>query len=287
MNEIEFLGQGGISAKVIKDSLSPWEERLTTLQLRYPRWILAEFNTHRIFSRNSSSSRAIPVNKMIEMVENDPAIPIHWGKNQAGMQAERELTESEKLTARTLWLKAAKNAVNVAKEMTTVGLHKQVANRILEPFQFMNTIVSSTDWSNFFSLRCHKDAQPEIQELAYKIRAALNASIPTPLNFKEWHLPYVLEEEKEQFHIEDQVRISVARCCRVSYMKHDGSHSSVEEDIKLHNRLAKAHPPHLSPTEHVATPAYWFRTGPKWCGNFKGWVQYRKLLEHNAIHFSS
>jgi thymidylate synthase ThyX len=192
-------GLGNISVKVVADSIG--DTRITTLQLVYPRFILAELNTHRVFSRNSSSSRAIPINKMIEMVRKNPAMPIHWGKNQPGMQAKKELDEEDKVNVQALWLEAADRMTQIALEMNDYGCHKQVVNRILEPFQFMNTIVTSTEWDNFFKLRDHEDAQPEIRELAQCMKKAIESS--TPINRSSgngkdaWHLPYVTDEERK------------------------------------------------------------------------------------------
>ena len=149
-----------IEAKVILDSVSPAGKRITTLQLKYHRFIHSEFMTHRAFSRNSMSSRAVPVAKMIEQVRNDPAMPVHWGKNQPGMQARDDLTGEALINAQMAWRGAAAKAADSAQLMMDNGLAKQVANRILEPFQWMHTVVTATEWDNFFALRCHPDAQP-------------------------------------------------------------------------------------------------------------------------------
>lgn len=287
-----------INAKVIADSISTEGKRITTLQLVYPRFIHAEFMTHRVFSRNASSSRAIPVAKMIEMVRNEPACPIHWGKNQPGMQANEQLTGYELKEANALWIRAAKEAANIATLMMGHGLHKQVANRILEPFQHISVVVTATEWSNFFELRAHPDAQPEIQKLAYDIQFAMSQSVPKLLQEGEWHLPYVTEDDiyAIQVHVGEDSgmdavidlarKVSAARCCRVSYLKHDGTAANIEEDLALCDRLAGARPIHASPFEHQATPNLW-RVDAKGSrykckeneGNFDGWTQYRKLIE--------
>lgn len=266
-----------IEAKVIEDSISEAGKRITTLQLIYPRFIHSEFMTHRLFSRNASSSRAIPVTKMIEMVRNNPAMPIHWGKNQPGMQANEQLARSDLNVAKQLWLESAQNAANIAEKMFEVGLHKQVANRILEPYQHIHVVVTSTEWDNWFELRAHEDAQPEIHELALQMKAVIDNSKPILLKAAQWHLPYVTIDEK--LGIEDNrllCNISAARCCRVSYLKHDGSAASIEEDLKLCDRLIGAKPLHASPFEHQAIPAY-YADAPS--GNFYGWIQNRKLIE--------
>jgi thymidylate synthase ThyX len=278
-----------ISAKIIADSISEHGVRLTTMQLCYPRFIHSEFMTHRTFSRNASSSRAIPVQKMLDMVRNEPAMPIHWGQNKAGMQASEELSRAGKEYAEVLWRKAANEAADIAESMMKLGLHKQATNRILEPFQHIHVVVTATEWSNFFELRAHEDAQPEIHELAFQMRYAMDSSNPVLRKYNDGvnslHLPYVTEEERALHSEEELMQMSSARNCRVSYLKHDGSSPSIEEDLKLCHRLVGAEPLHASPFEHVAMVA---EQGYHNSGNFRGWVQYRKLVEarfetaHNA-----
>lgn len=265
-----------IEAKVILDSVSPAGKRITTLQLKYPRWVHGEFLTHRAFSRNSMSSRAVPVTKMIEQVRNDPALPIHWGKNQPGMQASEELTGAERDVARYRWQRAAEAAASHADVMNYVGAHKQIVNRILEPFQWMHTVVTATEWDNFFALRCHPDAQPEMQALAHAMRDAMDASTPRPA---EHHFPYVREEDVAT-SMWRRAMISAARCARVSYLKHDGTAPSIGEDLALFERLAGGAPIHASPLEHqgFAMPVAGVRSR-----NFVGWWQFRELLEERGV----
>lgn len=265
-----------IEAKVIADSINENGNRLTTMQLVYPRFIHSEYMTHRKFSRNASSSRAIPIAKMIEQVVNNPAMPIHWGKNQPGMQAHEELNDSAQRLAKDCWIGAAYKTACIAKEMHELGLHKQVVNRILEPFQYIHVVVSSTEWDNFFGLRDHPDAQPEIQELAKVKRIALNESIPVLRKEGEWHLPYITEEERSMYPIQYLRDMSSARCCRVSYLKHDNTAPNIQDDLLLCEKLKKSNPIHASPFEHVASPAPRFKD--LW-GNFDGWGQYRKMIE--------
>lgn len=274
-----------ITAKVIEDSIAENGVRLTTLQLCYPRFIHAEFMTHRVFSRNASSSRAIPVAKMIEQVRNDPAMPIHWGKNQAGMQANEELAPMAQESARQLWMQAARDAASVAQVMADVGLHKQVANRILEPYQYMHVIVTATEWENFFELRNHPDAQPEIHALAKVMHFALAESRPVQRQENDWHLPYVTRAERVAFNndLDLLLKLSAARCARVSYLTHDGQTPSVEKDVALYDRLVGSKPLHASPIEHQATP---LPEADMWSGNFRGWLQNRKIVE-NAIEKTS
>lgn len=292
--------------KIIADSMSPYGERLTTMQVKFHRFILPEFNTHRVFSRNFSSSRAIPVSKLIEQVRTDPAMPLYWGSNKPGMQAGEELSGSDLWQAKEVWKNGAKIAANYAETMMKFGLHKQVANRLLEPFLWAHGIVSSTEWDNFFALRCHPDAQPEIRVLAEMMKKAIEESTPIDLSYGQWHLPYVKESDYQKIAIflhdsgalVNQTNINIlagqvsaARCCRVSYLTHDGRESTIDEDIALCQRLAGADPMHCSPFEHQATPD---KTsvrqtgvrmfGDEWLtsdlhGNFNGWIQHRKMLE--------
>lgn len=303
-----------ITVKVIADSISEAGDRLTTLQLLYPRFIHAELMTHRVFSRNASSSRAIPVKKMIEMIRNEPAMPIHWGLNQPGMQANEQLTGKLLDAAQDAWLRAARSAANYAEEMQQIGLHKQVANRVLEPFQHISVVLTATEFDNWRELRRHTDAQPEIQHLATEIDIQRDRSTPKLLACGDWHLPYITVEDISALYeagygdeeaLDALKKISAARCCRVSYLKHDGTKSDLNEDLALCYRLAAARPIHASPFEHQATPmpdvepriyfngggdvevksyvpegvSHIDMDGYAWSGNFKGWIQNRKLIE--------
>ena len=280
-----------IQAKIIEDSINQYGNRLTTFQLMYPRFIHSELMTHRVFSRNASSSRAIPVSKMIAMVREEPAMPIHWGKNQPGMQAKKELDSDVILHAQGLWLRAAHRAAEIAQQMSDIGLHKQITNRILEPFQHISVVLTATEFNNWFELRAHPDAQPEIQALAFKMQEAMDHCIPHELQQGEWHLPYVTADERYDQFFKDKPellrQISAARCCRVSYLKHDGTAPSIADDLALCEKLVGSRPLHASPFEHQATPdvIQYEASGPEWKypqfhGNFTGWIQYRKQIEH-------
>ncbi len=264
----------GIVVKIIKDSIH-MGNRLTTLQLKYHRYIHGEMMTHRVFSRNASSSRAIPVKTMLKQVWNDPAMPVHWGANQAGMQAKSQLTGWKLKAARFAWKTAAKFACIFAWSMNKAGLHKQIANRVLEPWQFIHVIVTSTEWDNFFTLRDHPDAQPEIQVLAAEIKRWMDSSTPEMLGVEDWHLPYISNEEHKVFTLEECIKMSVARCARVSYLTHDGKKPDIIKDINLHDMLVVAEPLHASPAEHQAKPS----KNPDFHKNFRGWLQYRSFLE--------
>lgn len=144
-----------ISAELIAYSQAPNKQKIATFELEYPRFLHSELMTHRVFSRNAMSSRAVPIEKMIEQVRNYPATPIHWGKNQSGMQAKEELKGDELVEVKGEWFWAAKNVADSAEFMSELGAHKQVANRILEPFQTMKTVLTATEFENFFWLRNH------------------------------------------------------------------------------------------------------------------------------------
>lgn len=271
------------SAKVIAHSVGPHDgSDIYTLSLVYPRFIHAEFMTHRVFSRNAASSRAIPVAKMIDQVRNNPAMPVHWGMNQPGMQARASVEGVNLDEAKNLWRDAAGQAANIARSMELIGLHKQVANRILEPFQLMSTLVTATDWENFFELRDHEDAQPEIRVLAQAMKAAMAESEPVLRRpghgVSSWHLPYVTEEERETYRLNILLKLSTARCARVTHKNHDGSNPVVEKDIALHDALVGSSPIHASPTEHQATynRKYGFSTY-----NFTDWTQYRYFVQNS------
>ena len=271
-----------ITAKVIADSIADGCPRLTTLQLRFPRFILPEFLTHRVFSRNASSSRAIPVERMIQDVIDDPAMPIHWGANKPGMQAGEELDYYAQKACVSQWISARDYAVERARVLHVEGLHKQAINRILEPFAHANVLVTATDWDNFFALRDHPDAQPEIQALARAMRDAMAGSEPiNQSQFPEeyqWHMPYVGDNDPLWFDVTLDMlrRISAARCASVSYKTVDGKPMTVDKALKIYDKLAGSEPKHLSPFEHIARPA---PEGGNGCGNFDRWRQWRADIE--------
>jgi thymidylate synthase ThyX len=280
-----------ISAKIIADSVSPDGKRLTTVQTRYPKFIHGEVMTHRAFSRNASSSRAIPVARLIQDVIDDPIEPSFWGKNQPGMQAAEELTGEYLNMAKAYWNIVRSMSISSARYLTIYGTHKQIVNRILEPYCHINTLISATEWDNFFELRCHPAAQPEMRMLAEAIRDARAASTPKLLRLGEWHLPY-FDPEADREALFDanlggdlfdwMIRLSVARCARVSYLTQEGAVPTTEADLALYDRLVGSVPLHASPAEHQATPDRKWELGweaPELHGNFVGWVQRRKQIE--------
>lgn len=251
-----------IKTEILTDSVNTAGDRLTTMRLRYPRFIHAEVMTHRVFSRNARSSRAVPVERMIEEVLTDPAMPVRWGSNKPGMQDGGEwdapVGGSEPADA---WWRAAEEAARRARMFHEAGYHKQVVNRLLEPFLHIDVIVSATEWENFFALRCHPDADPTMRALACAMRAEMNWSAPRELGDGEWHLPMGDDGTLSQ---------SVARCARVSYGRSEGR--SRGDDTDLYTRLRTSG--HWSPFEHQA------RANPGVnCRNFRGWWQLRAVLD--------
>lgn len=268
-----------ISAKIIADSVNPAGDRLVSFIITYPRFVLAEINTHRMLSRNSASSRAIPVGKMLAAVLHGPAGPVVWGKNQSGMQAAAELEGWRLWAAKKLWKLSSLTQVGFAWLLNKLGVHKQITNRLIEPFATMTTLVSGTEWGNFFNLRAHRDAQPEFQELAYSMLQAYVDSVPSPLQAGQWHLPFAGRYTHEGLSEAQLLKIATARAARLSYLTFDNEISH-EKDYDLHDRLLASG--HMSPFEHAARAL----GESRWCGNFRGFFQYRKTLpRENRVEF--
>lgn len=262
------------SAKIILDSVNYKGGRLITMEVVIPRIVLAELNTHRVFSRNSASSRAIPIRKMMYKVLFDRYTPTYWGANQKGMQARREVGAVRRLLARSVWAAAAIASVMFAAVLAAVGIHKQTTNRLLEPFLWHTVLITSTEWDNFFALRDHEDAHPDIRIAAQAMKAAIAGSIPVQ---RRRHLPYITEEEM-WLHGGGQYaalkKVSAMRCARVSYER-QSSKTDFQKDVEGAEKLLKAG--HMSPFEHQAEASHC-----KECqlpSNFQGgWDQYRKQL---------
>lgn len=265
-----------IVANVVLDSVAPCGSRLTTFELMYPRMVHAELMTHRVFSRNAASSRAIPTSKILEAVKTNPAMPVWWGKNQSGMQAREELTGTTRYIAEETWLAARDEAVKKAEAMLALGVHKQIVNRVLEPWMHITVIVTASTYDNWFKLRAHPDAQPEIRVLAENMRDAYNASTPHKIDAGQWHIPYVNHTKGNGKYVyvynePEALKAGTARCARVSYVR-QLELKPLEEDIARHDDLAKSG--HWSPFEHSAMA---LGTRER-IGNFSGWLQYRKLF---------
>lgn len=287
----------GYSCSVLADSTTPSGVRLTTILVRFPRIVLAEFNTHRMLSRNSASSRAIPVEKRIQAVMEDPFIPAAFCSNQRGMQAGGVLGTDEHALAWRTWMAAAADACEKARQLAAAGVHKQWANRLIEPFAWTEVIASATEWSNFFHLRISPMAQPEIRAAAEAMKAAMDASTPKALLPGQWHLPLVSNEDRlEAMELDPPgpetpegwmrlAKLSTARCARVSYLTHEGKRDP-SVDIALHDKLLADG--HLSPFEHPAMVGGSADPRPQvydgeFIGNFRApWVQYRKTIPREA-----
>lgn len=242
------------TAKIIADSVNPNGDRLTTFEINLHRYVLAEFNTHRVNSRNFQSSRACPVERMIANIlkEDEMVYPLHWGRKQKGMVADLEIDEADQLEAIAIWDEARKDMIRHVRRLLEIDVHKQVANRLLEPFMAITGIVTATDYQNFFDQRCHPDSQPEIRALADAMKAAYEASEPQELIAGEWHIPYAADEVDYQLSLDDCIKVATARCARVSYSQHNTKGINLQKDLELHDRLLLADPPHLSPFEHCA-----------------------------------
>lgn len=276
----------GYSCKIIADSVSRAGDRLTTMEVTFPRIILAEFNTHRVFSRNSASSRAIPLATQLERITQDPFVPEYWGKLQAGMQANEVVDDTAAFRAQVEWMDACSEAVAFAGRLNKLGIHKQLTNRLLEPFMWHTVIVTATEWSNFFALRNNSMAQPEIHTIAAMMQEAYDSGEPDFVDSGKWHLPLIQPDELGG-DIETLKKVSAGRCARVSYLTHDGVRDQ-SKDVELYGRLTSSG--HMSPLEHVATPACyetssgeadeleWKSSG--FIGNFRGWKQLRKFIPH-------
>lgn len=265
------LSDNGFRVRILLDSLAPCGKRLITFELTYPRFIHSEIMTHRTLSRNAASSRAIPTNKIMDRISKSPVIPTYWGKNQKGMQAEYELTAEEQVMAEEEWLDACNDALKHANRLLGLGVHKQIVNRILEPWMWITTIVSATEWGNFFNLRCHPDAQPEFKKIADMVMHLFYSNAPRVLAAGEWHIPLSEDVLLSEFTIDEKIKISVGRCARTSYLTHHGIRDFTA-DIELHDKLSTSG--HWSPFEHVGMAC---ETDVK-SGNFVGWLQYRKMF---------
>lgn len=309
MNEqqVTVCGKEGIRATIIADQVNRKGHRLTTYELEYNRIFLSELNTHRMLSKNSASSRAIPFPAVLQLLQENPAMPVFWGKNIPGMKAREELSPVEIEKAKQVWLSALDSIISHSKELFDLGLHKQILNRLGEPWQRMKTVMTGTEYENLFWLRDHNDAQPEFHELARCMKEARCKSIPRAMYCGDWHLPYVSfdpirevyfrEDSGEEIPIETALKVSASCCAQVSYRKLD---DTVEKALMIYEKLIDSDPPHCSPVEHQGTPisldtvpfdpSTWQdgithvkRDGSLWSGNLQGWVQYRQTLNNHTM----
>lgn len=290
------------NVKILADSISPDDVRLTTLEVTFPRFILAEVNTHRMLSRNSASSRAIPTEKIIERVQKNPFIPETFNKRVKGMGVGEALEGDDLELARHAWLMARNAAVAGAMKLSQLDTDKSRANRLLEPFMWHTAIISATEWENFFALRDHPAAQPEFQIVARMMREAMGTSIPVTLDYRQWHLPLVSVEDYRRYETDDQElaqqaevvgdwagdwetvkKLSASRCARVSF---DTQHDDEPHEKTLARAEMLMGNGHLSPFEHVARPMdsreYGADPTRDFRGNFRGWFQMRKEIPHES-----
>lgn len=288
-----------ISVNIIADSISPQGVRLTTFELEYPRYIHAEIMTHRVFSRNAQSSRAVPVNKSLEQTILSPIV---WGENKSGMSSDKELSMDDQKMCAYYWHAAARTCQDFAERLAKIGLHKQWANRMLEWFSPIKVVVTATEWDNFFWLRIDPEAaQPEIVDLATQMKDRMDNSTPQLLQPGEWHLPYVAtirgvdgvltyyvrsEGAADLIDLETAKKVSAGCCAAVSYR----NNPSIEKCLEIWDKLFSGPKPHLSPVEHQATPINYYTDSEEWpkgvthiirngdffSGNLRGWVQLRQ-----------
>lgn len=281
-----------VKAEIIKHSISYLNIPIITYVLEYPRYIHAELMTHRVFNRNSASSRAIPFLKFIKMINESPVMPI-WTSEEKGMQG--KVIDDKQLCSviDKTWLEARDSAARYATKLGSLGVHKQNINRLIEPWMHIRVVLTATDFDNWFTLRDHKDAHPEIKKLAIAMKEALTTSNPRLLKSGEWHLPFI--NDNENFDIDTALKVSTARCARTSYNNFDGT-NDISKDIELFNKLIVQEPLHASPAEHQAqvpsgndlshmgTKWAWFNEGwhfvkGKYVSNLRGWIQHRKIIE--------
>lgn len=289
-----------MAVKILAYSLSPEGIPIITFELEYPRFILAELNTHCMLARNTASSRAIPIETVIDLIQQDPVMPVYWGKKNKGMSAIEEIEDIE--AAKKVWLDLRDAAIKAAQEFDKLQLHKQIANRILEPWVRAKTVLTGTEMANFFWLRYHKAAQPEFRVLAQEMYNAVKEASPTALNYGEWHLPYIdtyrgvdgnlkYSVNGEEIPLDLARKISASCCAQVSYRKLD---DSIEKASKVYSTLIENSPVHASPVEHQATPinphsdnlagiTHMDSNHMLWSAKFRGWIQFRKLIENESV----
>jgi len=253
---------------IIADSISTLGKRMTTFLLpRFPRCLLAELNTHRMLSRNAQSSRAIPVERRISNILEDTYIPL-FTKNQKGMVGSEIEQESARLAV-DMWLHARDQMIASARWLSGSGVHKEMANRLLEPFARIPVLVSGTEWDNFFLLRTGEDTAPDFRAVALSMLQQYELNQPMMVQDNDWHWVF-RTNEIEQYPLEEQLLICAARCARISYTLFDGS-TNPDADLALAQRLIKSG--HWSPFEHIATPCQEGETA-----NLRGWQSLRTRL---------
>lgn len=277
---MKTLCEAKLIAYSIPDTTCLHTTPIATFQLTYWRPIHPQVMTHRVFSRNAGSSRARPtLNSVIKSLEEDDIWgPISWGTNQPGMQAGEELSLEDRMLAEDIWYEAAADAIRHAKRLTELKVHKEVTNRLVEPFCGIDVVITSTDFDNFFNLRVHEATQPSMQNIAESMLNLLKTTTPTVLMAGEWHLPYITEEERNTYDLETLKKLSVARCARTSYKLFDGTNSTVKQDTTRYEDLKKDK--HMSPFEHQAQCITNQYRAVK-SNNLTNWFQLRQMIEAN------
>lgn len=300
------------TAKIIADSISPSGVRLTTFEVEFPRIILAELNTHKMVSKNGSSTRAIPLKTQIDRIRNQPFTPNFWGINKSGMSADEQFEGEELVEAKKIWNSLVERCIESTEILDGKKFHKQIAGRFLEPVMMQKMVLTATDWNNFFWLRNHDAAQPEFHYLADKMYQEFIKSIPVELDYGQWHLPYVVTEFDhgvqtffDQYgnliDLETAKKISMSCCAQTSYRKQDGTVEKADDimgKLNLNNPIRTENRSHSSPAEHQGTPIqHWYQDGvthlkrkktdvsDSFCvpysANFRGWVQLRQTLANH------
>lgn len=283
------------SVKVVADSVSPAGKRITTLECRYWRAIHAEVMTHRAFARNAASSRAIPYygkspKCTVAMMKREPFIPKYIGAEQKGMQSGEQLSPDQLDEARMIIASMLENVMIGTDRLYALGVHKSIINRYLEPWSYITTLITATEWNNFYALRIHPKAEKHFNELAVSMAQAMLHSKPTQLKVGQLHLPYINSKDWDEVHgisatladAEKMIKkISSARSARVSYLTHDGKRD-IAEDTGLFNKLEDPgdNVLHASPFEHVAIC---MASAEHQSGPFRGWKQYRKEFPNECV----
>lgn len=300
--------------KILADSVNPSGQRIVTFLATYPRYIHAEVMTHRAFARNAGSSRAVPIKRLMADVKNSPVVPARWGKNQSGMQSFEEMEALEQTAAEKIWRATLGDSLTAVSALLGLGLHKQWANRLIEPWMHITVLITATEWGNFFNLRAHPAAMPDFQQLTFRMLHRYHTSVPAEKAWGEWHIPFAEQMpgvpdngDVRPITPHEMLKVATARAARLSYLNHDNVIDPIK-DFGLHDGLAENG--HWSPFEHTAIaenekPDYWEELqGLLWesdrndlmqklagdlyrdQGSFKGWTPYRKrFADENRSEF--
>ena len=304
---------------VLASECSNTGKEMHTLEIQIPRFILAELNTHGLLKKNTQSSRAVPIKAMLDLYQDSYYLPAGFGRNKSGMSSNEYLTGEEDEQAAELWMTAERNIRLIVERLGDkdgLNVHKQWAARLYEPFMYTKLVISATEWDNFEWLRDDLDAaQPEMVDIARKIKKAKKEAEKQILYPGMWHMPYVKSMVVDVFGAKEQaffdangnvltvdeaLMVSASCAAQMSYRKAD---DSLEKAQLVYDRLFNGNRPHYSPTEHQARVmkhekatllervfpsrleegvSHMDSKGYLWSANLKGYVQHRKLLElHN------